>query len=231
MFLISVAAFLRASTSALKLVEYFLVAMEICAIPSLYLMYTPPPPSLVVPAAEPSEQAWVRCSSGYLVSTYSSVSDFLSGSGWQSLSATPGTLVHILGSCPRFHEGMVLTDGMGLGTWSSSSEFLLSRILLCCRKLDLFSLPRVGWFMRSCIGWSWSLLTFAACVSILVSCLSSRGYRPVTVSIADMGVLRMAPVIILMAWCCTLISLLESDFAAVELAAIPYSRTGRILPT
>ena len=47
--------------------------------------------------------------------TYSNVSDFLSGSGWQPLSATPGTLVHILGSCPRFQEGVVLTDGMGLG--------------------------------------------------------------------------------------------------------------------
>ena len=51
-----------------------------------------------------------------------------------------------------------------------------------------------------------------------------------TVSIADMGVLCMTPVIILMAWCCTLDSLLEFDFAAVELAAIPHSRTGRILP-
>ena len=52
-----------------------------------------------------------------------------------------------------------------------------------------------------------------------------------TVSIADMGVLRTAPVIILMAWWCTLDSLLEFNFAAVELAAIPYSRTGRIRPT
>ena len=52
-----------------------------------------------------------------------------------------------------------------------------------------------------------------------------------TVSIADMGVLHVAPVIILMAWCCTLDSLLEFDFAAVELAAIPYSKTGWILPT
>ena len=59
------------------------------------------------------------------MSTYSSVSDFLSGSGWQPLFAIPGTLVHILGSCPRFQEGMVLTDEMGLGIilWSSSSEF------------------------------------------------------------------------------------------------------------
>ena len=52
-----------------------------------------------------------------------------------------------------------------------------------------------------------------------------------TVSIADIGGLRIAPVIILMAWCCTPDSLLEFDFAAVELAAIPYSRTGRILLT
>ena len=55
LFLISVAAFLRASASALKLVEYFPVAMEICAVPSLYLMYTPPPPFRVASAAEPSE--------------------------------------------------------------------------------------------------------------------------------------------------------------------------------
>ena len=67
--------------------------------------------------------------------------------------------------------------------------------------------------MRSCIGWSWSLLNFAAYVSTLISYLSSRGCRLVTVSIADTGVLRMAPVIILMAWCCTLDSLQEFDFA------------------
>ena len=54
LFRISIAALLRASASALKLVEYFLVAMVICAIPSLYLMYTPPPPSRVASAAEPS---------------------------------------------------------------------------------------------------------------------------------------------------------------------------------
>ena len=47
-------SFLRASASALKLVEYFPVAMVIFAIPSLYLMYTPPPPSRVASAAEPS---------------------------------------------------------------------------------------------------------------------------------------------------------------------------------
>ena len=44
---ISIAALLRASACALKLVEYFPVAMVICAIPSLYLMYKPPPPSRV----------------------------------------------------------------------------------------------------------------------------------------------------------------------------------------
>ena len=54
LFLISIAIFLRASASALKLVEYFSVAMVICVIPSLYLMYTPPPPSRVASAAEPS---------------------------------------------------------------------------------------------------------------------------------------------------------------------------------
>ena len=54
LFRISVEALFRASASALKLVEYFPVAMVICAIPSLYLMYTPPHPSLVASAAEPS---------------------------------------------------------------------------------------------------------------------------------------------------------------------------------
>ena len=44
-----------------------------------------------------------------------------------------------------------------------------------------------------------------------------------TVSMAETGVLRMEPVIMLMAWCCTLDSLLEIDFAALELAAISYS--------
>ena len=74
--------------------------------------------------------------------------------------------------------------------------------------------------MRSCIGWSWSLLNFAASVSNLISCLASIDCRPVTVSIAEVGVIRMKPFIILMAWCCTLDSLFEFYFAAVELADI-----------
>ena len=79
--LIPTMAFLRASASALMLVEHFPVAMVVCVFPSLYLMYTPPPPSRVASAAEPSDYAWVHWSSGYLVLTYSRVSDFLSGSG------------------------------------------------------------------------------------------------------------------------------------------------------
>ena len=54
LFLFSVADFLRASASAFKLMEYVPVAKVICAIPSLYQMYTPPPPSRVASAAEPS---------------------------------------------------------------------------------------------------------------------------------------------------------------------------------
>ena len=53
LFRISIAALLRASVSALKLVECFPVAMVICAIPSLYLMHAPPPPSRVASVAEP----------------------------------------------------------------------------------------------------------------------------------------------------------------------------------
>ena len=52
--LISTAASLKASASALKLVEYFPVAMVVCAFPPLYLMFTPPSPSRVTPVAEPS---------------------------------------------------------------------------------------------------------------------------------------------------------------------------------
>ena len=54
LFRISIAALLRASASVLKLVEYFPVAMVICAIPPLYLTCTPPPPSRVACTAEPS---------------------------------------------------------------------------------------------------------------------------------------------------------------------------------
>ena len=52
--LISVAALLRASASALKVVEYLPVAMVMCAFSLLYLMYTQPPTSRVASAAEPS---------------------------------------------------------------------------------------------------------------------------------------------------------------------------------
>ena len=114
---------------------------------------------------------------------------------------------------------------------SSNSGSRLSRILLCWIKLDRLSLPFVGCFMRSCIGWSRSLLYFAACTISLVSRRSSIDCISVIVSMSMTGVLFMAPVIILKAWFCIPDSLLVLDFAAVELAAIPYSRTGRILPT
>ena len=52
-----------------------------------------------------------------------------------------------------------------------------------------------------------------------------------TVSITDICVVRMVPVIILMAWCCIVDSLLEFDFAVVGLAAIPYSGMGWIIST
>ena len=47
-----------------------------------------------------------------------------------SLSATPGILMHIFGSCPRFQDGLVLTDGMGLGInyGPVAQDFFLS----CC---------------------------------------------------------------------------------------------------
>ena len=44
--LISIAAFSRASASALKLVEYFPVAVMTCVSPSLYCMYPPQLPHL-----------------------------------------------------------------------------------------------------------------------------------------------------------------------------------------
>ena len=53
LFLISIATFWRASASPLKLVEYFHVTMAMCAFQSLYLVYTPPPPSQVASATDP----------------------------------------------------------------------------------------------------------------------------------------------------------------------------------
>ena len=89
------------------------------------------------------------------------------------------------------------------------------------------SIPILGGFCCGavCISlalvpWFWSL-NLAARGRTLIFCLSSIGCRSVTVSIADVGVLRMAPDIILMGWCFTLDSLLEFNFAAVELAAVP----------
>ena len=117
---------------------------------------------------------------------------------------------------------------MDLGIWFSSSGFLLSKILLCWSWILLAPFPLLD-DLYVHVSDGPGVLNFAACVSTLISSLSSLGCTPVTISIADMGVLRMAPVI-LMAWCCTLDSMLEFDFAAVELAAIPYLRIGRIFP-
>ena len=56
--------------------------------------------------------------------------------------------------------------------------------------------------------------------------MSLRGYSPIVVSSEVIGVVRIAPVIILIAWFCILVSFTVFDFEAVEVAAMPYSMTG-----
>ena len=65
---------------------------------------------------------------------------------------------------------------------------------------------------------------------IFYSLLLVKEWRPVVFSSVLMGVVFIAPVMILMAVFCVLSSLLVLDFAAVDQADIPYSITGRIVP-
>ena len=62
-------------------------------------------------------------------------------------------------------------------------------------------------------------------------CLFPRGGGRAVVSSYLKGVVFMAPVIILMAWFWILESFSAVALEAVDVAAIPYPRTGRTLPT
>ncbi|KAK7476656.1 hypothetical protein BaRGS_00032131 [Batillaria attramentaria] len=85
-------------------------------------------------------------------------------------------------------------------------------------KLDLFSLSFVGWFMPWHIGWSCSLLNFAAWVSSisqgLDSCCSLHSRDGCSAHGSRHHPHRLV-----------LHSLSTLDLAAVELEAMPYSRT------
>ena len=97
-------------------------------------------------------------------------------------------------------------------------------------KLSLFSLPFVGWDNLCLIGWSCSLLNLAAWLSSLRSLRSSSDWSPVIVSSSIIGVDFMAPVMMRVAWFCTLLSRSKLDLAVVPHAVMPYSSTGLTLP-
>ena len=71
----------------------------------------------------------------------------------------------------------------------------------------------------------------AACVSTLIICLFAKVGSPVVFSSSLMGVVFMAPVIILMARFSALEFFSAVASEAVDVAAIPFSRTSRTLPT
>ena len=97
-------------------------------------------------------------------------------------------------------------------------------------KLSLFSLPFVGWDNLCLIGWFCSLLNLAACLSSLRSLRSSSDWSPVIVSSSIIGVDFMAPVMLWVAWFCTLLTRSKLDLAVVSHAVMPYSSTGLTLP-
>ena len=97
-------------------------------------------------------------------------------------------------------------------------------------KLSLFSLPFIGWDSLCLIGWSCSLLNLAAWLSSLRSLRSSSDWSPVIVSSFIIGVDFMAPVMMRVAWFCTLLTRSKLDLAVVPHAVMPYSSTGLTLP-
>ena len=97
-------------------------------------------------------------------------------------------------------------------------------------KLSLFSLSVVGLDNLCLIGWSCSLLNLAAWLSSLRSLRSSGDCSLVIVSSSIIGVDFIPPVMMRVAWFCTLLTRSKLDLAVVPHAVMPYSSTGLILP-
>ena len=151
----------------------------------------------------------------------SRVMDLLSGSYWAAFLSITGMHTEVVGNFCLSQQGTAAWVSMGCLMWSSSSGYYLPRILLWWIKLDLLSLPFVGLLILLCMGWTVSLLNFAAWVSTLVLLLFSRDCRPVVLSSVEIGVWRMAPVITRMAWFWILLVFSVLDFAAVQLEVMP----------
>ena len=99
-------------------------------------------------------------------------------------------------------------------------------------KLSLLSLHFVGWDNDNLcfIGWCCSLLNLAAWLSSLKCLQSSDDWSHVIVSSSTVGVDFMAPVMMRVAWFCTLLTRSKLDLAVVPHAVMPYSSTGLSLP-
>ena len=159
----------------------------------------PPPPFLVASSAEASVYVCVRCSCGQACSEKSRVTAFLSvcvSFGWM-----PGKLSGVPGNSSTFQAGDEQCDVISVFTCCNSSGSCFSNLPASRRTLVLFSSD-----ILLCNGSLSSLLNIAACTTTLVFRLLSRFSRPVTVSMDWTNLDLRAPVMILDAWLCTLLT-------------------------
>ena len=116
----------------------------------------------------------------------------------------------------------------GLGAW-------MSDCFLCCSfktwlRFVVFSLFLVSYWRRLCSVWSGVLFTFSPCVRSLAFLRESRGSTPAVFCMVAMGLLFIAPSVVLRPILCTCSSLFVWVLATVAQALAPYSSVGRTVP-
>ena len=116
-----------------------------------------------------------------------------------------------------------------------ASVVRMSACSFCCSfvrwfKLLLFSLFFVGYLSFWCRGYSGTLFVFSAWMGSLAYFLLSSASAPEVFSISAVGVVFVAPKIVLKPMFWTLSSLLVCVSVAVAQALAPYSRDGRTAP-
>ena len=111
----------------------------------------------------------------------------------------------------------------------------MSDCFLCCSfktwlRFVVFSLFLVSYWRRLCSVWSGVLFTFSPCVRSLAFLRESRGSTPAVFCMVAMGLLFIAPSVVLRPILCTCSSLFVWVLATVAQALAPYSSVGRTVP-
>ena len=191
----------------------------------------PAPPLVTAFVADPSVNTLIHASCGYLSAFIARVRDCSTVSSCVSPLEREGTVVWTLMSVMSNTQGSGMSGGKkGSVLWGSLSWNWRLSFLLSWTKLLLFSRFLVRPSSLVFMGWFVKHLNFSACIMFLASLRWPRGWTSVSLSISEIGVDRIAPVIRRSAWFWTLSRACWLAFAVVDHAMEPYSRSGLTVP-